>query len=246
MLYLALLFYFLSFFSGLFHSNRLWASLLMGLALSFYLAHLAVAHITQKTFPLGDLHGFVSLLGNLFVLTFLFVSYKYKALLYFNYLVAFLGLLATLFTLPSSVSPYKSTLYSLHFISASLSYLFAFIGGMSSSLKLFIEKRLKNHSLFQAYVPLNSLRTAEKLFTSLAFLGFTITLIFGSLWTRTQFGRHWIDDPKLLITLFLWLYFALLSHLNLLKKLKPRRFSEGVIVGALLSLMSLIFIRHSF
>jgi len=89
------------------------------------------------------------------------------------------------------------------------------------------------------------LRRAERLSINLAFLGFTFTLVFGSLWTRTQFGKHWIDDPKLITTLLLWLYYAVLSHLNLLKKLKPKRFSEGVILGAIFSLINLFFVRHN-
>jgi Cytochrome C assembly protein. len=161
-------------------------------------------------------------------------------------LVAFVGFLATLFALPSSPSPYKSTLYGLHLLFASLSYLFALMGGLSAFLRLILEKRLKKHVFFQAYVPLDSLRRAERLSINLAFLGFTFTLIFGSLWTRTQFGKHWIDDPKLITTLLLWLYYALLSHLNLLKKLKPKRFSEGVILGAIFSLINLFFVRHNF
>ncbi|WP_448588541.1 cytochrome c biogenesis protein CcsA [Thermocrinis sp.] len=249
MLLLALLMYFISFLLGLYgiltaKSKSFLAGFFMALALIFYFTNFVLVYISEKTFPLGDVYGFISFLGNLLVLNFLFISYKYKTLSHFNYIVAFLGFLSTLFALPSSASPYKSTLYSLHLVSASLSYLFALFGGMSASLKLLIEKRLKTHTFFQAYVPLNSLRTAERLFTNLAFLGFTITLVFGSFWARAQFGKHWIDDPKLLTTLILWAYYALLSHLNLLKKLKPKRFSEGVMIGTLLSLISLFFVRH--
>ncbi len=250
MLFLALVLYFVSSILGLYSlltskSNRFLINGLMTLALSLYFISLTFSYISQKTFPLGDVYGFFSFLGNLLVLTFLFISYKYKTLSHFNYMVAFLGFLSTLFALPSSPSPYKSTLYGLHLLSASLSYLFALLGGISSSFKLLVEKRLKTHAMFQAYVPLNSLRTAERLFTNLAFLGFTITLVFGSFWTRSQFGKHWIDDPKLLITLFLWIYYATLSHLNLLKKLKPKRFSEGVMIGALLTIISVLFVRHN-
>ncbi|WP_029551164.1 cytochrome c biogenesis protein CcsA [Thermocrinis jamiesonii] len=250
MLFLALFLYLVSSFFGIYNLitskfHRFLANGFMGLALICYFIYFALRYLDQNTFPFGDIYGFFSLLGNLLVLAFILLSYKYSKLLYFSYMVAFIGFLSTLFALPSSPSPYKSTLYGLHLLSASLSYLFAFLGGMSSSLKLLIERRLKTHTLFQAYVPLNSLITAERLFTNLTFLGFTITLVFGSFWTRSQFGKHWIDDPKLLITLLLWIYYAILSHLNLLKKLKPKRFSEGVMIGTLLSIINLLFVRHS-
>jgi len=219
--------------------------LLMLPAFGLYFFSLFYSYLREKTFPLGDPYGFISLLGNLFVPTFLFLTYKYRNLLGFAHLVAFVGFLATLFALPSSPSPYKSTLYGLHLLFASLSYLFALMGGLSASFRLILERRLKKHVFFQAYVPLDSLRKAERLSINLAFLGFTFTLIFGSLWARTQFGKHWIDDPKLITTLLLWLYYALLSHLNLLKKLKPKRFSEGVILGAIFSLINLFFVRHN-
>ncbi len=221
------------------------SGLLMLFAFGSYSIGLFYIYLREKTFPLGDPYGFISFLSNLFVVSFLFLAYRHKNLLGFAYLVAFVGFLATLFALPSSPSPYKSSLYGLHLIFASFSYLFALMGGISSSLRLLLERRLKRHIFFQAHVPLDSLRRAERLSINLAFLGFTFTLIFGSLWARTQFGKHWIDDLKLITTLLLWLYYAVLSHLNLLKKLKPKRFSEAVLLGTFLSLINLFFVRHN-
>ncbi|MFN3813719.1 MAG: cytochrome c biogenesis protein CcsA, partial [Aquificaceae bacterium] len=69
-------------------------------------------------------------------------------------------------------------------------------------------------------------------------------LIFGSLWTRVHFGKHWINDPKLLTTLILWVYYALVVHANLIRGLKPRQLSSLILFGGLLSLLNLLFVRH--
>ena len=97
-------------------------------AFGLYFFSLFYSYLREKTFPLGDPYGFISFLGNLFVPTFLFLAYKYRNLLGFAHLVACVGVLSTLFALPSSPSPYKSTLYGLHLLFASFSYLFALMG----------------------------------------------------------------------------------------------------------------------
>jgi hypothetical protein len=71
--------------------------LLMLPAFGLYFFSLFYSYLREKTFPLGDPYGFISFLGNLFVPTFLFLAYKYRNLLGFAYLVAFVGFLATLF-----------------------------------------------------------------------------------------------------------------------------------------------------
>lgn len=94
-------------------------------------------------------------------------------------------------------------------------------------------------------VPINLLRKMEKIFLNLGFIFLTMTLIFGSIWAKNFLGKHWVNDPKLILTLFLWVYYAVIIHLNLARGLKPSRFSLLSAIGLLLLLGSLLFIRHS-
>lgn len=196
------------------------------------------------SFPFADIYGFYSLLGNGMLLFLLLISFRQEQLQKFLAFFSLLGILSTLLAFPAEPSPYKSPLYSLHITFALFSYAFALLGGFFSLIKFMVETKLKQKSLSGFFISLNLLRRGERIFINLSFIFFTLTLIFGSLWSRSFFGKHWINDPKLIYVLFLWLYYAILVHLNLLQKIKPRILSYGVIIGAFLVLLNLLFIRH--
>ncbi|MFN3975796.1 MAG: cytochrome c biogenesis protein CcsA [Aquificaceae bacterium] len=210
----------------------------------FYMAHVIKIALHVGSFPFADTYGFYSLLGNGMILFLLLISLKQEQLQMFLAFLSLAGILSSLLALPAEPSPYKSLLYTLHITSALFSYTFALLGGLSSLIKFMVEAKLKQKSLSGFFMPLNLLRRSERLFVNLSFIFFTFTLIFGSLWSRSFFGKHWINDPKLVYVLFLWFYYAILVHLNLLKRIKPKALSYGVIIGAFLVILNLLFIRH--
>jgi len=214
------------------------------LAVLFYFLHLLFLSVQFGGFPYADIYSFVSLLGNTIIAILLGLSFKNPQLLRLFALFSFAGFLFSLLVLPSEASPYKNPLYTLHIVSALFSYTFAFFAGLSAVIRLLIEKSLKHKDFPNFSIPVDILMSLEKTTFILSFIFFTLTLIFGSLWTRTHFGQHWINDPKLIFTFFLWLYYALVSHLNLMKRTKPKTFSFLIIIGSLLSLLNLLLIRH--
>ncbi|MCS7171293.1 MAG: cytochrome c biogenesis protein [Aquificaceae bacterium] len=214
------------------------------LALLLYMSYISNLAIKTGSFPFADTYGFYSLLGNGMLSVLILFSVKHVYLQRFLALFAMLGLLSNLLALPAEPSPYRNPLYSLHIASALFSYAFAFFGGFSSLLRLLVEARLKHKSLSEVFLPLSMLRTGERLSLNMSFIFFTLTLVFGSFWSRSFFGKHWIDDPKLLYVLFLWLYYALLVHLNLVKRIRPKTLSYGTIAGMLFAMMNLFFVRH--
>lgn len=248
LVYLSIGLYFLVFvlslLSYLLGSLKRLTTFLMMLAFLVYITYVIRLGIEVKSFPFADVYGFYSLLGNgmLFFLTLL--SLKLDYIRRFLALFAMLGVLWTLLLIPAEPSPYRSTLYSLHVTFALFSYAFALFGGFSSLLRLFLESKLKHKTLQSFFLPLNILRSAERFSIGMSFIFFTLTLVFGSLWSRSFFGKHWINDPKLIYVLFLWVYYALLVHLNLLRRIKPRSFSYGAITGMVLSILGLLFVRH--
>lgn len=248
LLYASLVFYFLTFLVSLLshfaEPLRKLSLVLLSLSLLLYLLHVGMLAHRLGSFPFADTYGFYSLLGNIILLLLLIISLWQVYFQKFFSLFAIFGLLSTSLAMPAEPSPYRSPLYSLHITSALFSYISAFFGGLSSVLKLLVESKLKHKTLSGFFLPLNMLRAVERISLNASFVLFTLTLIFGSFFSRSFFGKHWIDDPKLLYVLFLWLYYALLAHLNLVKRIKPKTFSYGVIGGMFLAFLNLFFVRH--
>ncbi len=214
------------------------------LALFSYFAHVLYMSFKLGSFPFANVYGFIGLLGNTMILILMGFSLKNPQLLKLSAIFSFFGLMSTLLALPSEPSPYRNPLYSLHTLSALFAYACAFLGGLASLFRLALEKKLKHKDVPAFFLPINLLRSLERLMMNLSFVFFTFTLLFGSLWTRIHFGKHWIDDPKLLFTLLLWIYYALVVHMNLIRGLKPKQLSTFIILGGFLSLLNLLFVRH--
>ncbi len=218
----------------------------MGIALSLYLYNFISVYIQMGRFPVGDPYGMASLMGNLLVLIYLIVSILMrKNLADFGFLVAFLGFLTTLAGIPAKKLGYPNPFYVYHILSAGVAYASLILAGISSAVKFIVERKLKAKHIEGFMMPVNLLRKLERLLINLGFIFLTLTLIFGSIWAKAHLGTHWINDPKLFLTLMLWIYYAGIIHLNLLRGLKPAQLSAMSLLGFILSVGSLLFIRHS-
>ncbi|WP_461832635.1 cytochrome c biogenesis protein CcsA [Aquifex sp.] len=251
MTFIILLSYFISFLSFLLANFSQKKGILktsytfLGIGFFLYLFLLFSEYIKTKTFPVGDVYGMFSFIGNLSAFIFILLSRKYDFSL-FGAIVSFIAFLTTVFAIPSRSLGFSNPLYILHIVSAGLSYVFLIFGGFASFSKLLVERSLKKGNIRLPLAPLRILKKLEKSFIILTFIGLTLTLIFGSLWTKTYLGIHWVNDPKLLATLLLWIYYAFLSHMYLIKAFKPSQISFLSLFGTLLGLVTLLFFRHSF
>ncbi len=210
----------------------------------FYLITLFERFAEAKTFPIGDIYGMLSIIGNFSVLVFLILSRRSEFEL-FGSVVSFAAFLTTLLLIPSKEVGFKNPLYILHIISAGVAYTSLLFAGLVSLFKLFFEKKLKEKHIPTEFIPLKILKRLEKIFVLLAFLGLTLTLIFGSVWAKVFLGTHWINDYKLLITLMLWIYYTFLTHVYVLKLFKPHQISYLIVLGSVIGLVGLILFRHS-
>ncbi len=209
----------------------------------YFIGVLAQALITQSI-PFADVYGFYSLLGNLIILFLIAFPVLSSQVSRFYAFLSFSGFLFTLLGMPSEPSPYKNVLFALHVIFAAIGYTGAFLGSLSSFLKMALESKLKSKNVSGFFLPISTLASSEKALINLAFVMLTLTLIFGSLWSRNLFGKHWINDPKLISTFFIWVYYAIVVHLNLLNTIKPKRISQLSVIGGIFTLLNLAFIRH--
>ncbi len=248
LLTLSIVFYFASFLFSLVSyfvgRVRELTRLFLSFALVFYILHISSLSSKVGSFPFADTYGFYSLLGNVILSILILASFRYEYLWKFSAFFAIFGILSTLLAMPAEPSPYRSPMYSLHITSALASYAFAFFGGFSSIFKLLLETRLKHKNITGFFIPLSLLRGVERLSMNLSFLFFTLTLIFGSFWSRSFFGKHWISDPKLIFVLYLWTYYAVVVHLSLFKRIKPKTLSYAIILGMVFTVLNIIFVRH--
>jgi len=238
---------FILFIIKLFASKRIqsvpYAFLTGGLV--FYLLSLVERFAEHKTFPIGDIYGTLSFIGNLSVFIFIVLSKRYNFEV-FGGIVSFMAFLTTLLLIPSKKLGFSDPLFIIHLVTAVISYAFIIFAGLISFSKLFVEKSLKEKSLSIPFAPLKILKHMERFFIIGGFVGLTFTLIFGSLWAKDFLGTHWINDPKLLITLVLWVYYAFLSHMFVIKIFKPSQISYLSMLGTAIGLIALFFFRHSF
>ncbi len=214
---------------------------------SLYISYLIYLYIRIGEFPVGDHYGTIALIGNtiVFIYLFLYLALK-RELSDFGFAITFTALFCNILGIPAKSSQYNDPLYTLHIISATVAYSFIFIGGIFSFIRLIIERQLKQKKIGKFHTPVSLLRNMEKLSVNSAFVALTLTIIFGSFWAREFFGRHWIDDFKLIITMMLWFYYAFLVHPYSRRSLGPYKYSLLTLVGTVGSLINLIFIRHSF
>ncbi len=216
------------------------------IAFIFYLAYFGNIYAVTGRFPVGDIYGMVTLMGNSLVVIFILLDLFFrKNVSDFGMIIAFTGFLTTLVGLPASRVGYKNPFYVYHILSAAVAYASLILGGISSSVKFLVERKLRTKHVEGLMVPVSLLRKMERILLNIGFIFLTLTLIFGSIWAKNFLGKHWINDPKLILTLIIWIYYAVFIHVNLVKGLKPTRFSLFSLLGFLMVLVSIVLIRHT-
>ncbi len=211
-----------------------------------YLLYFLHTYISSGRFPVGDPYGMVSLMGNLMVLLFLITNlFMRRSLADFGFIVALAGFFTTLAGVPAKKLGYGNPFYVYHVLSAGTAYASLILGGISSAVKIMVERKLRSKHIEGFMVPVNLLRKTERILINVGFIFLTLTLIFGSIWAKAFLGSHWINDPKLLLTLLLWLYYAVVVHLNLIRGITPSKFSFLSFLGSLMVVGSIVFIRHT-
>ncbi len=185
-------------------------------------------------------------MGNLMVALFLITnSVMRRSLADFGFIVALIGFLTTLAGIPAKKVGYPNPFYVYHVLSAGVAYASLILSGIASFVKMVVERKLRSKHIEGFMVPVNLLRKTERVLLNVGFIFLTLTLIFGSLWAKAFLGSHWINDPKLILTMCLWVYYALIVHLNLIRGITPSKFSLLSSLGALLVVGSIVFIRHT-
>lgn len=114
----------------------------------------------------------------------------------------------------------------IHVTCMILSYSFFSIAFVTSVYQLFKIKNVKQQSIQKSYM-----------FTTIGYVLFTLSVIFGALWANAAWGNYWQWDPKETWALITWLIYTMYLHLYSIKKS-----SRALIVSAnIVAYLSCIF-----
>jgi ABC-type transport system involved in cytochrome c biogenesis permease subunit len=152
--------------------------------------------------------------------------------------------LENLVNVPSSL---HTPFYALHigalFLSLALLVL-AFVAGV---LFLFLEGRIKKKrriALFWQDMPAISILDKINAFATLtAFPLYTLGIVAGLLWAKPVFGNTITGDPKEVISLIIWLIFAVLFHNRLLRNWRGRKAAHLTVLIFILCLFSIFVVN---
>lgn len=141
----------------------------------------------------------------------------------------------------------KAPFYALHigalFLSLGLTA-FAFAAG---ALFLFLEGRIKSKQRMSGFwqdMPALSILDKINAFTTLtAFPLYTLGIVAGLIWAKPVFGATVTGDPKEVISIVVWLFFAALFHNRLANGWKGRKPARLAVFIFVLCLFSIIVVN---
>lgn len=245
----------LSFFLeiGLSKQNFRWLG--NGLALVAVLSHVA-----SLTFPTLHIHDALGLLAILTLISYFVVEWKWQ--------LRGLGFLATanafLFTLISITFPDRfppinrpelsGSVLEVHIVLMILSFgilAFAFCVSVAYLIQDFILRKKQTLQVSRRLPPLNTLDLLINRLVGLGFLFMTIGIISGSVWAARWWGHWWGWDPKQILALLTWIFYAIYIYTRTLSGWKGKRSVILIVVGFALILITFVgtnFIpsRHQF
>ncbi|MCS7278891.1 MAG: cytochrome c biogenesis protein [Thermodesulfobacteriaceae bacterium] len=166
-------------------------------------------------------------------------------------LVLFLFILSYFFpTILSPFNPYlKSIWFPLHAILSLFSHGFLLIGLIVSIMYLLQEYEIKRKKLgifFKKLPPLDSLDRINEKCLYLGFTFLTLGIISGIIWSDLYLGSYWRWSSKEIITLILWIIYAILIHQRVLIGWRGKRVAYMFILGFLIWFFSFFVLNLLF
>lgn len=152
--------------------------------------------------------------------------------------------LSVLVQVPSSL---KAPFYALHIGALFLSLGLLACAFAAGSLFLFLEGRIKSKQrmkgFWQDMPALSMLDKINACTTLTAFPLYTLGIVAGLIWARPVFGSTVSGDPKEVISIVVWLLFAVLFHNRLANGWKGRKPAQLAVFIFLLCLFSILVVN---
>jgi cytochrome c-type biogenesis protein CcsB len=252
---LTLGFYFLATLHALLHfvSTREKMARIASITLACgFLAHtvfLAVRGISGGYFPVSNFFEALSFFSWAVVLVYFLVQMRFHLPILgsFTIPIPFLVLLYSV-NFRRDWAPLPGQLQSVwlvvHVLSAFVGYagiVLAFAAGLMYVLQARALKRQRLSSLFAQRLP--SLDVLDRLSTLTLLVGFpglTLALISGMAWALTVWQIDWIYDPKVVLTVCLWVLYGILIYLRMVRKVHGRKVATAAVWGFVLLLAAFL------
>lgn len=152
--------------------------------------------------------------------------------------------LSAIVHVPSSL---KAPFYALHIGALFLSLGLMALSFAAGALFLFLEGRIKSKQRMKGFwqdMPALSILDKINAFTTLtAFPLYTLGIVAGLIWAKPVFGATVTGDPKEVISIVVWLLFAVLFHNRLANGWKGRKPARLAVFIFLLCLFSIIVVN---
>jgi len=141
---------------------------------------------------------------------------------------------------------FKSFWFPLHAFTGLLSHGFLLFGVITSLMYLLQEREIKKKHLgffFKKLPPLEYLDKVNEKCLYLGFIFLSFAMISGAVWSEATFGNYWRWSPKEVITLILWLIYAVLIHQRVLIGWRGKKASYMFLLGFSIWLISFFMIN---
>ncbi|WP_287700897.1 cytochrome c biogenesis protein CcsA [Desulfovibrio sp.] len=152
--------------------------------------------------------------------------------------------LSALVQVPPSL---KAPFYALHIGALFLSLGLLTLSFAAGALFLFLEGRIKSKQRMKGFwqdMPALSMLDKINAFTTLtAFPLYTLGIVAGLIWAKPVFGATVTGDPKEVISIVVWLLFAVLFHNRLANGWKGRKPAQLAVFIFLLCLFSILVVN---
>lgn len=210
---------------------------------------LAVRGIAGGYFPVSNYFEALSFFAWAVVLLYLLVQIRFKIPILgaFTIPIPFLVLLYSI-NFRRAWAPLPENLRSVwllvHVLAAFVGYAGAVLAFAAGLMYLLQSRALKRQKLsgpiFQRLPSLDLLDRLLTLSLQVGFPGLTLALISGMAWALTIWQTNWIFDPKVVMTVFLWVIYGVLIYLRMIRKVHGRRVATAAVWGFALLLAAFI------
>ena len=136
-------------------------------------------------------------------------------------------------------SAWESDLFPIHVTLTLMGYSFFALAGCSALLYLLVERGIKQKWKWPLFLilpslALPSLESLDKLSIHAVTNGFallTFGLATGVVLSRQEWGAYWYWDPKWVLSLLIWMVYALLIQVRLFRGVRGRKLAYLCLVG---------------
>lgn len=146
-------------------------------------------------------------------------------------------------------APFENVFFFVHIVALLFSLITLVLGGIAGMLFLFQEKTMKEKrkSTFYQHCPsLEALDKVNRYAVSIGFPLYTLGIACGFIWASSTWGTFFSGDIKEVISLIVWLGYALLFHLRLALNYRGKKPALFIIVLCGISLFSFLGINMLF